>query len=517
MPAPDFVGFGHGTLDRTEPSTTSLLTRTGSLPTQEFASYADSMEHIDPTDIVMINERLRAWAESEERLQPVRVDRIVIADDSIDALTDELRGVAAGKRVLVVVDQTPMRRGGDDLKPLLEEAMARVCEPDVRTLPEDPHGHFHADFESAQRIAGELGGQSGNFAAIVSIGSGSITDVAKYARHLHAEKTGVRVPFVCFPTAASVTAYTSALAVLTIAGVKRTLPALPPDIIICDLRTLADAPRRMAQAGFGDVLARSVSYGDWYLANQLGMDDGFSLAPGRLLEHAEQEMLGVATGIAAGERVAVHAVMNALLLAGMAMSVVRQTAPLSGWEHAISHFFDLTAAGDGRKQDLHGAQVGVATLVSARAYELAWNELDVDQLSSDRDETVYRKTLERVFGRYDTTGALLAELWEDLARKLVRRGEAVSVRQRFIVRKRAGEYDEFIGEAVRPARAIENALREAGAPRRFCDLDEPIGGECVASAVRFAHLVRARFTFGDLLSECNWLEGGVGSILKELA
>ena len=29
-----------------------------------------------------------------------------------------------------------------------------------------------------------------NQTAIVSVGSGSITDVAKYARHLHAEKTG---------------------------------------------------------------------------------------------------------------------------------------------------------------------------------------------------------------------------------------------------------------------------------------------------------------------------------------
>ena len=102
------------------------------------------MEHIDPTDIANINGRVRAWAGSQDRLQPVRVDRIIVTDDSIDALTDELRGMAAGKRVLVVADQTPMSRGSDDLKPLLEEAMARVCEPEVRRLPEDSHGHFHA-------------------------------------------------------------------------------------------------------------------------------------------------------------------------------------------------------------------------------------------------------------------------------------------------------------------------------------------------------------------------------------
>ena len=111
----------------------------------------------------------------------------------------------------------------------------------------------------------------------------------------------------------------------------------------------------------------------------------------------------------------------------------------------------------------------------------------------------------------------MAERWEGLAKKLARGREASAVRQHFIVSKRAGEYDDFSEEAVRSARAVDNALREAGAPRRFCDLDEPIGGDSVTSAVRFAHLVRARFTFGDLLSECNWLDGGADAILKEVA
>ncbi len=86
------------------------------------------------------------------------------------------------------------------------------------------------------------------------------------------------------------TACSSPLAVMTIDSVKRTLPALAPDAVVCDLRTLAEAPVQMTRAGFGDVLARSVSYGDWYLAWQLGMDDSFSEVPEMLLQHAEQAM-----------------------------------------------------------------------------------------------------------------------------------------------------------------------------------------------------------------------------------
>jgi hypothetical protein len=94
--------------------------------------------------------------------------------------------------------------------------------------------------------------------------------------------------------------------------------------------------------------------------------------------------------------------------------------------------------------------------------------------------------------------------------------KAADTRRRFAARKRAGEYDGFIRQAVRPASQVENALQDAGAPRRFCDLNEPIGQETAGSAVRFAHLVRARFTLGDLLSETGWLDDSADDLLLNL-
>ena len=70
--------------------------------------------------------------------------------------------------------------------------------------------------------------------------------------------------------------------------------------------------------------------------------------------------------------------------------------------------------------------------------------------------------------------------------------------------------------AHRGACAIEYALQQAGAPLGFQDLTEPIGPEGVTSAVRFAHLVRARFTLGDLLSESGWLDAKtVADVLRD--
>ncbi len=479
----------------------------------ERTSYNRS-DRIDPTDIAGINERAFAWAAPHETVHPVRIDELVIADDAIDTLAEAVRSRAGGGLVMMVVDRTPMRRGGDDLKPLVEEALGKVVSLMVRRLPDELDKAFYAHIEGARRLADELDG----FSAVVSVGSGSITDTVKYARHLFVQKARRKLPFISFPTAASVTAYTSALAALTIAGVKRTLPASPPDAVICDSRTLGDAPRIMTQAGFGDVLARGVSYGDWYLASQLGMDDTFSYVPSRLLETAERDMIAHAEGVATGNPDAVRAVTEAVLLAGMAMSLIGQTAPLSGWEHAVSHFLDLTAAHDGREAALHGGQVGVGTLVAARAYERAWNELDLERLTVDQEDGLYREMIESACRRYDTRGTLISEIWQHFQRKLTRWRAARDARRAFVEQHRGGAFDAFLRDAVRPIAEIEDALRRAGAPRRFADLNEPIRRSSAHAAVRYAHLIRARFTLGDLLSEAGWLDDArVPQLLDEPA
>ncbi|MCP4246724.1 MAG: sn-glycerol-1-phosphate dehydrogenase [bacterium] len=468
--------------------------------------------HFDPTDVAGINERIQAWAAGGGSVKPIDIDRVVVADHAIEQLADLTRALADGGTVTAVMDHTAMVRGGQDLKALVERALAGKVALSARRLPDEPGAALHADIEAARGLADELTGS----AAVVAVGSGSVTDVVKYAVHLNAERGGRRPAMISFPTAASVTAYTSALAVLTIDGVKRTLPASAPQAVVCDLTTLADAPRAMTLAGFGDVLARSVSYGDWFLAAQLGMDDGFSEAPGRMLAAAEQAMIDQANAVARGERDGVRSVLDGLLLAGMAMSVVDQTAPVSGWEHVISHYLDLTAPADGRRLALHGAQVGVATLVAARAYRRAWPDLDLDRLARDVDLSTVQDRVRAKFARLDPGGRLLDELWHDLVKKLNRWNAAGAARRSFIERKRSGEYDAFLRANVRSSAAVADALTRATAPHRFADLTEPIPDVAARAAVSDAHLVRARFTLGDLLDRAGWLDdANVAALLAE--
>jgi glycerol-1-phosphate dehydrogenase [NAD(P)+] len=460
---------------------------------------------LNPTDVEHVNSAVASWAATGEVVRGVNIARVVVQDDALADLAQTAAEMNRGGAIGLIVDRTPMFRAGADLKALATDILTGAGAVNTVVLPEDAGQPFAATWESAQALSRRLAG----YGVVVVVGSGSITDVVKYARHLDAEARGQPVPMISFPTAASVTAYTSALAVLKVDGAKRTLASQPPDAVICDLQTLRDAAPAMTVAGFGDVLARSVAYGDWYLAWQLGMDDGFSEIPGKLLAHAEQAMIDRAEAVAARKADGVRAVMDALLLAGMAMSVVNQTAPVSGWEHVISHFLDMTADHDGRTPALHGGQVGVGTLVSAHAYERVWATLDLDRLAapvSARDIDADLQRIEGMFNTFDPSGKMAVEVVRDYAKKARRWQDALAVRRAFAERKRAGEYDAYLRANVRPARAVHKALARATAPRTFADLDQPIADERAVSAIRCGHLIRSRFTLGDLLDQSGWLD-----------
>jgi glycerol dehydrogenase-like iron-containing ADH family enzyme len=87
--------------------------------------------------------------------------------------------------------------------------------------------------------------QLGRETAVVSVGSGVVTDISKHACYLFEGETGVHIPFIVYQTANSVSAYTSNGAPLFVQGVKRTFHCIPAG---CDLETLRGAPR-MAIAG----------------------------------------------------------------------------------------------------------------------------------------------------------------------------------------------------------------------------------------------------------------------------
>src|SRR5437773_1157789 len=69
-----------------------------------------------------------------------------------------------------------------------------------------------------------------------------------------------------------------------------------------------------------------------------------------------------------------------IALGGLAMSLSHATAPLSGYEHVVSHVLDICAEQTHRPLAQHGSQVALATLLTTSAYELFLNEFEPEEV-----------------------------------------------------------------------------------------------------------------------------------------
>ena len=194
-----------------------------------------------------------------------------------------IAGMKPDQPLLVVMDRTSMKREGQDLKELIFEIMKSAgWQFEVVWLEPDRTGQVHTDFTQINFVKERLQTTS----AVLSVGSGTVTDIAKHACHVYQQEQNTQpLPFVVYQTANSVSAYTSNMAPTFVDGVKRTLPSRYPDVLICDLETLRDAPQSMTVAGVGDLLAAFGSYADWWLAYRLGLDNTYTEFAQTLMAH----------------------------------------------------------------------------------------------------------------------------------------------------------------------------------------------------------------------------------------
>src|SRR5436190_9194261 len=377
---------------------------------------------VDPANIQAVKRWLAAQDDPQGHLRSIDIDEILIGPGVLLDLPFVLQraGVTPGSKLLLVVDETPMLREDIDLKRFVRDLLY-VAGYDETTchLEHDEYGLVHAEFEDVEGILWGL--EPGK--ALIALGSGTVTDIAKHAAYLYDQQHPEQSPivYICIPTANSVTAYAANMAVLLKDGVKRTFPSRYPTAIISDVRVLASAPKAMSLAGLGDCCARFVAYGDWYLASALGLVDFYSEVPLALLNNLDTILLEAASGIGQRSHKGEAILARALLLAGIAQSVVNMSAPISGTEHVTSHMLDMIATHYNRGLALHGAQVGVATLTTARLYQDFLDNFDPEAVNFDScypEPEQIQMHISQLFQRVDPSGAMAEECWSDYSKKL---------------------------------------------------------------------------------------------------
>ncbi len=187
----------------------------------------------------------------------------------------------------------------------------------------------------------------------IAVGGGKVLDVTKYATYRE------NVLLVTVPTTPSNDGIASPVAVLEWEGATHSMGTQMPTGVVLDLDILEQAPERNVRAGIGDVVANLLAVEDWRLAAEQG-EDRFDAVPA-MMASAGAEHLLLHDPENPRRPEFLERLLNALVLAGIAMGLSGSSRPCSGAEHEISHALDRLFPG----LALHGEQVALGTVFSA--------------------------------------------------------------------------------------------------------------------------------------------------------
>jgi glycerol-1-phosphate dehydrogenase [NAD(P)+] len=291
-----------------------------------------------------------------------------------------LRDLGLSGRPLVVFDRNTRAACGDSVLAGLEPFGPIAC-----VLSRDD---LHAD---EQALGTVLAAMQEDPAFLVSVGSGTVTDITRY----NALRAGL--PFVAYATAASVDGFASSVTPLIVGGFKRTYPGKAPLAILADPGVLAAAPRRMTAAGFGDVLGKVVALLDWRIAHAIE-DEPHCPMIDALVDQAVKECISLSGALARSEPTAVGSLLDILALTGIAMQLMGTSRPASGGEHQISHLLEMRDIQRHRPGSLHGDKVGIGTLIGMTLYLRLFGDGNLPAQRPAMPASVWEAEVRRVFG-----------------------------------------------------------------------------------------------------------------------
>ena len=320
----------------------------------------------------------------------------------------------------------------------------------------------------------------------LAVGSGTITDITRFV------SCRTRNRFISLPTAPSIDGYATSSNALTIGGLKLSISGQAPEAIFCDIDTLAAAPRPMIAAGLGDTLAKFTSVNDLRLGHLL-WDERWDEAIGQRMENLAHAALARAGEIARADADAVALLTRTLLDSGLEMAAFGSSAPGGGSEHHISHCWEMRMLQAGLPPLLHGAKVGVGTVIAAGWYA-GVREMSRDEAArrlagaSLPDAEVTEETIRRVYGpvadqiivQQTPFFRLSPERWSALRQRILDRWDDV----------------QAIAARVPAPDAIAAALQSAGGPATAQELG--LSEAEARLAADYGHFTRPRFTIAKL-------------------
>jgi len=304
---------------------------------------------------------------------------ILIWDEDYNELISFLKGQK--EKPFLLCDENTFNACG---KSIVEKLKKEQLDYDLLILPNDAH----ADEKNICKVMLNTGDNH----LIVSIGSGSITDIARFSAYKQ------KLRFISVPTAPSMDGYASSVAALTIDGLKTTVLASAPEKIFANIEVIKNSPKILKLAGFGDLMGKFTALSDWKLANIIVEEDINWDVWNTMYNTCEKTLKNI------GESEFEKLLLEGLVKSGELIAVVGNSRPASGSEHHISHYLEFLG------YDLfHGIKVGISTFYSIKLYKYLLNfdledierfqdvRIDIDEWKREIEEN-FPKIQSRIIG-----------------------------------------------------------------------------------------------------------------------
>ncbi len=436
--------------------------------------------------------------------QAKKTQHIGVGQDQLSQVGPWLAQAHPGMRDVIVCDAHTQEAAGDQLAAALAASGRTTTLHVLEPRPGEDHVMCADDEIAALRDHLQ---PSGDLNAI-AVGAGTINDIVKMAT------AQLERPYQSVATAASMNGYTSAIAAVLSRGVKRTLPAQQAEAVFADVDVLARAPSHLNLAGFGDLLSKPYSNADWRLSAFV-RNVPYEERPAKLLDRAFEALLGASASIGRSEAQGIELLAATIILSGFTMAIAGTSAPASGGEHLVSHYWDMEQhCHDLPLRGLHGTQVGVATGLSAMLFEklvaLEADDIDPDAAAARVPDARHLDGLAQ--RHHGLTAPVVEEVRAQIEAKQKRgtelRDELAAVKQNW------PEIRATLREILMPAERIYDALRTAAAPSRPSDLQ--VTHEHAVRTLTVCREIRSRYVALDLIADLGLLPTWADEVVTQV-
>ncbi len=329
---------------------------------------------------------------------------------------------------------------------------------------------------------------------VIGIGSGVINDIGKILAAMSGRK------YIIVGTAPSMDGFASATSSMERDGLKVSLDSSFAYAVIGDVDILKNAPMNMLVSGVGDMLAKYISLVEWLIA-KLIVGEYYCPSVASLVQNSLEKVVAAVPGLIRRDESAVAAVMEGMVVAGMAMKYAGLSRPASGMEHYFSHIVDMRSlAFPECGHDLHGIQCGIATLYSLKIYDY------IRTVTPDREKAL---AYVRAFSVEDWNEKLLAFIGPG-ARAMIkgeqREGKYDLGKHAARLERIISDWDEILGiiDTLPAYGEVETLLKTLGAPTSYDHLG--YSAEDVRTVFTMTKDIRDKYVASRLLWDLGELD-----------